>query len=131
MQAVVIIGLSIFLALLVTKKSDHSISITVKESGYKYKLSASYNAGESRQVSQYIDDYLEQEPIFKNSTELDSRILLDDGTNFYIKAAPGRFLLIADKRDNSAHSLQKIRHITEVMKKAIAASGPSNPNVNN
>ncbi|MCW3088022.1 MAG: hypothetical protein JWQ78_1408 [Sediminibacterium sp.] len=115
------VTIACFFAAIVHKiRRQHSqdISISVKESENMYKLYASYNKNKTRKIQRYLDAQLNSD-MFSNA-RIDANVVLEDHTNFYIKANPGVLMIRLNKRDNSIDSYYRIKHLGEGIKKRLA-----------
>jgi hypothetical protein len=116
-----ILSLSVFLLWTKFEVNNHDISISVKEDDDTYQFYASYDAGNTRRVQQYINNSIEPNGLFKSEDDrFDVTTSLVDNTQFYIKESPGRLKIELNKRKNSTASYYRIKRMCEGIKNLIA-----------
>ncbi|WP_184550848.1 hypothetical protein [Mucilaginibacter sp. FT3.2] len=113
-----IIALSICLAFTIGNSSNRT-NIKITETPWLFKLEASYNPAESKNVEDYLNQSLKPLRVFTGTGDVDRQITLADSTTFYIRASAGRLLLKAYKCNNTAASLQRVKNICGQLSKNV------------
>lgn len=96
--------------------AGHKISFSISETPAAFKLKISYHPDKAPQVEKYIDSCLYPEVVFGNMHKINKEVITADQLQFHIKGTPGTLYLTADKRINSASSLDKIRQVCKGLK---------------
>jgi hypothetical protein len=96
-------------------------SITVRDSRNHYSMNAWFNENRMRDVEEYLDDKIgRRNDISFVRTRMDTRLILDDHTTFFIKKSSGYVEIKLDQDENSFNSYKRIKSmcdgITEVVK---------------
>ena len=86
-------------------------TISISETKKTYKLSAHYHEKETGRVAQYIAACLKSAPAIDYANDLDTDIILQDSTRFYIKASRGNILIKIDKRENSPVAVERMKNV--------------------
>lgn len=101
--------------------SDHDVSITVSDDEDEYEMDADYSRSKSHEVQVYLNDHLLNGRMkIKRNDYVNREIVLDDNTNFYIDAHPGRLNIRIDKTENSEEQCERIREACEDLKEILA-----------
>jgi len=99
-------------------RHHHNTSISVKENGDVFQLSASFSPSKTRKLQHYMDSRLDSDVSFEN-TEMDAVVTLDDETKFYMKSYPGFVKIRFNKNENSVESYEKMRGLCEGIKEVV------------
>lgn len=94
-------------------------SIRVKENGRIYEIKASYARNKTYRIQRFIDQELHTTNVFSN-TRIDGDITLDDRSNFYVQAYPGRLVIRLDRRENGPEAYYRIKSLGEKLKHKLA-----------
>ncbi len=94
---------------------DHDISISVNDDDDVYRMRASFDEDQTRDVQRIINAHLHNSVSF-NSEFVETNVRLDDGTSFYIKTRPGRVKIKFDRSENSEESCERLREMCDEIK---------------
>lgn len=95
-------------------------SITVRESHNYYSMNAWFNESRTRDVEEYLDDKIgRRNDISFVHTRMDTRLILDDHTTFFIKKSPGHVEIKLDKDENSFNGYRRIKLMCDEIKEVV------------
>jgi hypothetical protein len=98
----------------------HQTSFTVKITTTAIMLKVKYDPGQAPQVERYIDSCLQPEIVFGDKRKANKEVQMNgDQLRFHIKGSPGSLSMTADKKSNTASSLDKLKSIFEGLKSVI------------
>ncbi|MBF9221339.1 hypothetical protein [Hymenobacter ruricola] len=109
---------------LIGQPTSNRVAITVSDSDDQFKIVASYNVAQSARIIGLLNDSLRPAVPLSASQAEDTRLLLADRTALTVQAAPGRLRLVADKRTNSAASLNRIHRLVPGLTHLVQTSAP-------
>src|SRR3954451_16778139 len=79
-----------------------NISLTISESDQYYKVYAAYPEESTRDVAYYMNKKLgDNSNMSFINTNIDARLILNDGTKLYVKNEPGELEIRFDKEENT------------------------------
>ncbi len=96
-----------------------NVSISIQESDDEYRLKASFNERDTREIQNFIRDFTEQKEIFNSQNE-HIELTLDDDTKFSIRSHRGQLNIKFDKEENSSASYERIKDMYEGVKELLA-----------
>lgn len=99
--------------------NGRGVSIRVKETGRVYEIKASYAKSKTYRIQRFIDQELHTTNVFSNA-RMDGDITLDDRSNFYVQAYPGRLVIRMDRRENDPEAYYRIKSLGEKLKRKLA-----------
>ncbi|MEO8171861.1 MAG: hypothetical protein ABI581_02215 [Sediminibacterium sp.] len=99
--------------------NGRDVSIRVKETGRIYEIKASYAKNKTYRIQRFINQELHTSNVFSNA-RMDGDITLDDRSNFYVKAYPGRLVIRMDRRENDPEAYYRIKSLGEKLKRKLA-----------
>ncbi|WP_428329014.1 hypothetical protein [Mucilaginibacter sp.] len=96
------------------QRNSNDISIAVTNTNDDYSLTATYDPSQTGRVQDYINKSIAPNGLFKSDHDyFDVTTTLQDHTNFYIKASPGKLTIDIDKKKNSYSSYMRIKKMCE------------------
>lgn len=98
----------------------HGVSFSVKESDDTYQIYASYDPGNTGRVQEYLDEKLRADRTFRNA-RINGNVVLDDRTNFFIEALPGKLLIRFDRDNNTQEAFLKMKELGDGLKTRIVS----------
>ncbi|MES2370977.1 MAG: hypothetical protein V4557_00255 [Bacteroidota bacterium] len=99
--------------------NGRNTSIRVKENSRIYEIKALYAKNKTFRVQRFIDQELHTTNVFSN-TRIDGDIVLDDRSNFYVQAYPGKLIIRMDRRENDPEAYHRIKSLGEKLKRKLA-----------
>ena len=99
----------------------HDISVHINDDEDVYRMRANFDEDQTREVQRIINAHLQQH----HSLSLihgytDEEITLADGTNFYIKSAPGRLKINIDKTENPEEGCENVKEMCDEISNVLA-----------
>ena len=98
------------------KAQNVNTSVKVSESGSVYQFKAKYNKAKTKQVQEYMTESLKGTGFKFTNAQLDAKLTLDGGINFYIKSYDGELALKFDKNANKLDDFTKFKKMCEGIK---------------
>jgi hypothetical protein len=78
-------------------------SVKIIETGNVYQFKARYDKAKTKRVQEYMTESLKSTGFKFTNTQLDAKLALTGGINFYIKSYGGELEMKFDKRKNTAN----------------------------
>jgi hypothetical protein len=100
-------------------RNGRNTSIRVKENGRIYEIKASYAKNKTYRIQRFIDQELHTRDVFSNA-RMDGDITLDDRSNFYVQAYPGKLIIRMDRRENDPEAYYRLKSLGEKLKRKLA-----------
>jgi hypothetical protein len=98
----------------------HNTSFIFKVTSTAMITKVTYDADQAPQVEKYLDSCLQPEIVFGDKHTVNKEVLISSSQlKYHIKGSPGALTMTADKRSNSASSLNKLKTIFEGLKSVI------------
>ena len=91
-------------------------SVKIDESDKHYNFEAKYDNGKTRKVQEYMTESLSSTGFKFTNAQLDAKLSLTGGINFYIKSHDGELVLKFDKRKNSKEDAARFKKMCEGIK---------------
>ncbi|MDB5210094.1 MAG: hypothetical protein JWQ30_921 [Sediminibacterium sp.] len=95
--------------------NGRNVSIRVKENGRIYEIRALYARNKTYRIQRFIDEELHTHDVFANA-RMDGDIVLDDRSNFYVQAYPGKLIIRMDRRENDPAAYHRLKSLGEKLK---------------
>ncbi|MES2331929.1 MAG: hypothetical protein V4539_20145 [Bacteroidota bacterium] len=92
-----------------------NISIRVKENSSIYEIKAYYARNKTYRIQRFIDQELHTHDVFAHA-RMDGDITLDDHSNFYVQAYPGKLIIRMDRRQNDPEAYYRLKSLGEKLK---------------
>jgi hypothetical protein len=99
--------------------NGRNTSIRVKENGRMYEIKAFYAKNKTYRIQRFIDQELHTRDVFSNA-RMDGAITLDDRSNFYVQAYPGKLIIRMDRRENNPEAYYRLKSLGEKLKHKLA-----------
>lgn len=101
--------------------ADHDIRISVHDNPDAYGFVARYNPNDAPDVQYFVEKRLEQNGFATgNEKNIETTVLLNDGTDMYIRSSPGLLKIRLNRHDNSEASYREVKQICEGVKNMLA-----------
>jgi hypothetical protein len=115
-----IVFFALVCSLCIACRHHGNTSITVRESRNYYSMNAWFNESRTRDVEEYLDDKIGRpNDISFVHTRIDTRLILDDHTTFFIKKSPGHVEIKLDRNENSFKSYRRIKLMCDGIKEVV------------
>ncbi|MDB5135886.1 MAG: hypothetical protein JWP37_2489 [Mucilaginibacter sp.] len=91
-------------------------SVKISETGNVYRFKAKYDKTKTKRVQEYMTERLKSTGFKFTNTQLDAKLALTGGINFYIKSYGGELEMKFDKRKNTADDFTMFKKICDGIK---------------
>lgn len=91
-------------------------AVKISDSNKNYDFEAKYKHDKTRKVQEYMTESLSGTGFKFTNTQLDAKLSLTGGINFYIKSYDGELVLKFDKRKNSKEDYDRFKKMCEGIK---------------
>lgn len=101
--------------------ADHDIRITVQDNPDAYRFVARFNPNDAPGVQYFVEERLGQNGfVTGKEKDLDATLLLNDGTDMYVRSSPGLLKIRLNRHDNSEASYRAVKQLCEGVKNILA-----------